>query len=461
MPHLTADVVICGAGLAGVAAAYHLTVRQGMRRVLLVDARPPLTLTSDKSTECYRNWWPGPDAAMVELMNRSIDWLEALAEEYGNPFHMNRRGYMFLTATDAGAALFKATAERGAALGAGPLRVHAEGTAGPAYQPAPATGYQAQPAGADLLLTPAHIRRLLPFVAEDTLAVLHVRRCGWLRAQTLGMLLLEQARANGATLMRGQLRAVRVEHGRVTGVRVEQPGGTTHIPTGCFVNAAGPYLKQVGRLLGIDLPVTHELHGKLLFTDTQGMVPRDTPLLIWSDPLTIPWSAEERHLLQAQAATHWLLRALPAGAHFRPEGGPDSQMLVLLWPYQLAPTEPVWPPRFPPEYAELVLRGVSRMVPGFAAYQTRLHRPVVEGGYYCKTRENRPLIGPFDVSGAYVIGALSGFGIMASLAAGELLAAYIAGQSLPGYAPAFAPSRYDDPAYQHSLKTWDGIGGQL
>ena len=33
----------------------------------------PLSLTSDKSTECYRNWWPGPGDAMVRLMNRSID----------------------------------------------------------------------------------------------------------------------------------------------------------------------------------------------------------------------------------------------------------------------------------------------------------------------------------------------------------------------------------------------------
>ena len=56
----TADVVICGAGIAGVAAAYHLAVRRGVTDVVLVDERPPLSLTSDKSTECYRNWWPGP-----------------------------------------------------------------------------------------------------------------------------------------------------------------------------------------------------------------------------------------------------------------------------------------------------------------------------------------------------------------------------------------------------------------
>jgi len=55
----TADVVICGAGIAGISAAYHLAVRRGVREVVIVDDQPPLSVTSDKSTECYRNWCPG------------------------------------------------------------------------------------------------------------------------------------------------------------------------------------------------------------------------------------------------------------------------------------------------------------------------------------------------------------------------------------------------------------------
>src|SRR5215468_1487418 len=93
-----AEVVICWAGSAGVAAAYHLAVRRGVTDIVLIDERPPLTLTSDKSAECYRNWWPGPGDAMVGLMNRSIDLLEDLARESDNVFLMNRRGYLFATA---------------------------------------------------------------------------------------------------------------------------------------------------------------------------------------------------------------------------------------------------------------------------------------------------------------------------------------------------------------------------
>ncbi len=63
--------MICGAGIAGIATAYYLAETQGITDVILVDKRAPLTLTSDKSGECYRNWWPDP--FLAQLMNRSID----------------------------------------------------------------------------------------------------------------------------------------------------------------------------------------------------------------------------------------------------------------------------------------------------------------------------------------------------------------------------------------------------
>jgi glycine/D-amino acid oxidase-like deaminating enzyme len=72
MKDTNANVVICGAGIAGIAAAYYLT-EQGIDGILLIDQDAPLSLTSDKSTESYRDWWPGPDGAMLALMNRSIE----------------------------------------------------------------------------------------------------------------------------------------------------------------------------------------------------------------------------------------------------------------------------------------------------------------------------------------------------------------------------------------------------
>ena len=49
---------------------------------------------------------------------------------------------------------------------------------------------------------------------------------------------------------------------------------------------------------------------------------------------------------------------------------------------------------------------------------------------------------------------------MAACAAGELLAAHIAGSELPSYAPEFVLERYTSAAYQKKLENW-GESGQL
>ncbi|NKQ34017.1 MAG: FAD-binding oxidoreductase, partial [Chloroflexi bacterium] len=200
----TAEIVICGAGIAGISAAYYLTVKHGMKNVVLVDEREPLTFTSDKSTEAYRNWWPGPGDEMVRYMNRSIDLLEELADKSGNFFGLNRRGYVFLTADPEQAKAMRVFAEEASSLGAGELRIHTGGPDDPPYVPWAAEGYKDQPEGADLILDPAIIRELFPFINPDVIAMLHPRRCGWLSAQQLGMYLLDQARAHGARLVRGR-----------------------------------------------------------------------------------------------------------------------------------------------------------------------------------------------------------------------------------------------------------------
>jgi glycine/D-amino acid oxidase-like deaminating enzyme len=130
----------------------------------------------------------------------------------------------------------------------------------------------------------------------------------------------------------------------------------------------------------------------------------------------------------------------------------------MLWPYHNQPVEVEFPISSDPEYPDVVLHGMATMLPGLRAYLARAPKPYIDGGYYLKTRENRPLIGPLPVTGAYLLGALSGFGLMAATGAGELLAAHIAGTTLPGYAPHFALERYDDPEYRALLDNWGDVG---
>jgi len=457
MRRLRCEVLICGAGIAGISAAYHLSVQHGVDDILLVDERSPLSLTSDKSTECYRNWWPGPDGAMVGLMNRSIDLLEALARESGNVFHLNRRGYIYATGNRESLPAFKQAALQPPRLGAGPLRVHSGARGEPPYQPAPSEGFEGQPDGADLISDRDMIREHFPYLSENTVAVLHVRRAGWFSAQQFGMYLLNKARAKGVRLINGRVNGFQIDKSRIQAVCLADG---SLIETRVFVNAAGPLAKEVCSFLGIDIPVFSELHLKIAIKDHLKAIPRHAPLLIWSDPQSLSWSDEERTLLEAEENSRPLLDVLPSGVHTRPEGGIDSPMVLILWEYQTQPTTPRWPIPIDPYYPDVVVRGLATMLPAVQAYIHQPPRPMIDGGYYTKTRENRPVIGPLPVEGTFIIGALSGFGLMAACGAGELLAAHVAGAELPAYANAFSLERYSDPKYLDLLNRW-GDSGQL
>ncbi|MCG8545951.1 MAG: FAD-dependent oxidoreductase, partial [Alphaproteobacteria bacterium] len=80
------------------------------------------------------------------------------------------------------------------------------------------------------------------------------------------------------------------------------------------------------------------------------------------------------------------------------------------------------------------------------------------GGYYTMTAENWPLIGPTGVDGAFVVGALSGFGTMAACAAGNLCAAWVAESDLPDYAADLGLARYENAALMAELAALQSKG---
>jgi glycine/D-amino acid oxidase-like deaminating enzyme len=366
---------------------------------------------------------------------------------------MNRRGYLYVTADKNKIADLETASLRISELGAGPFRMHT--TDSSSYEPSLPEGFHNFPAGADLLIGNELIRGYFPYLTENALAALHVRRAGWLSAQQLGMYLLETGRRHGVRFEAGKVTGVQLDGGRVQEVRLSSGD---RIQSPIFVNAAGPYLREVGNLLGIDIPVYTELHLKAVIKDTLGVVGRDAPLLIWNDEQKLPWNNDEREALNEDDETRWLTETFPSGVHTRPEGGGSD--ILMLWEYHTNVTEPVDVPMMDEQYPEIALRGLQAMLPRMKEYFGRMPRPQLDGGFYTKTRENRPIVGPTGVDGAYVIGAVSGYGIMSACAVGELLAAHVTGGELPEYSSAFELSRYDDPAYQIKLENW-GDSGQL
>ena len=428
-----ADVVVIGAGIAGVSAAFNLAVRHGLGRVVIVDPRPPLTLTSDKSTECYRNWWPS--RSMVGLMNRSIDLLEEMRGESEDAFGLNRRGYLYVTADPANLRAMAQQAGQTSSFGAGTVRNH------PGPHP-----YGPAEDGVDIL-SPAELTANFPYVTGDAVGAVHVRRAGWFSAQQLGAWMLDRSRQHGVSLVGAEMVAIDVSRGRVRSVRLSD-GSTIETPV--VAAAAGPLSVGVAAMVGVDLPLFSELHLKVAFRDHLGIIPREAPMIIWSDPQRIEWSPDERGGLEA-IGRHDLLGEMPVFCHGRPEGGPDSPYFLALWEYHREVLEPVWPIADDPLYPEVVMRGLTTMVPGLSAYLDHLPEATVDGGYYTKTTENRPLIGPAGPEGFHVVAGLSGFGVMVAAGAGDLVARHVTGSDLPDYAGAFLLSRYEDPSYLEEM----------
>jgi glycine/D-amino acid oxidase-like deaminating enzyme len=272
------------------------------------------------------------------------------------------------------------------------------------------------------------------------------------------MVLLERAREAGVRLVKGRVVGIEREAGAVAAVRLADG---ERIATRRVVAAPGPGLDELLGLAGLDLPTFSELHAKVTFDDVLGVLPRHLPLVIWNDPVTLEWPDDERRELATDPALRFLLGPLPPAVHFRPEGGEGSRKLLLLWAFDAAPVPVVLPPTFAPWLAEVVVRGVARMAPAFGVYLERMRRPFVDGGYYTKAPDNRPLVGPTELPGFFLLAALSGYGIMAAMGAAELLAAHFVDGTAPEWASDLAPARFADAGYRERLATAAAGAGQL
>ncbi len=440
-----ADVAIIGAGSIGIAVAHYLVRNHGVRRLALIDPRDPMSLTSAQSGENYRNWWPHP--VMTAFTDHSTTLMEVLDRETGGRLHMTRGGYALVTRRSMPDDLIR-DLHRGYGDQAGRIRLH-ESAASP-YRPPKRMPWSEAPDGVDVLLDRDLIRRTFPGWAQDAATVIHIRRAGSISAQQMGQAMLEAIRAAGGQLVRGEVKAI--ANDGTFDLEVATSEGTKHIRADRIVNAAGPFLRDVGAMLGEDLPVKCVYQQKISFQDVEAAIPRGMPFTIDLDGQSLAWSEEDRALLAADEATRRLTEAMRGGIHCRPDGPVEGTWIKLGWAYNDAATDPHAEEPIDPQFPDTVLRGASRLHPKLAAYIGRLPRGARHyGGYYTMTEENWPLVGPMKTPGAFVAGALSGFGSMAACATGAICAAHVMGAPVPEYAKGLTLGRYADAALMAEL----------
>ena len=439
------DVAVIGAGSVGIAVAYYLVTEEGVRDVALIDPRDPMTLTSAQSGENYRNWWPHP--VMTAFTDHSISLMEAIDRRSASRLNMNRGGYALVTRRHRPGDLIDSL-HRG--YGASPAAIRIRESAGSDYRPPQRAPWQEAPEGVDVLLDAALIRATFPSYAHDVAAVVHIRRAGSFSAQQLGQFMLEAMRERGVRVRRAEVRSIAA--GPPFRIGIESGDGTETLEADRLVNAAGPFIRDVARMLGEDLPVHCVYQQKIAFEDRERAIPREMPFTIDLDEQRIAWSEEDNAVLAAEPATRHLLETMPGGIHCRPDGDAKGTWIKLGWAYNDRASDPHDDEPIDPHFPDLVLRAASRLHSGLRAYVGRLPRGAHHyGGYYTMTEENWPLIGPMKTPGAFVAGALSGFGSMAACATGRTCAAWVNGSPLPSYARALSSDRYADSALMAEL----------
>ena len=440
-----AEVAVIGAGSVGIAVAYYLVKALRVKDVVLIDSREPMSLTSAQSGENYRNWWPHP--VMTAFTDHGISLLEEIDRESGGRLNMTRGGYALVTRRPKPEDLIQ-DLHRG--YGATPARIRLRESASCDYQSPQRAPWSAAPDGVDVLLNQDLIRKTFPSYAHDVATVIHIRRAGSISAPQLGQFMLEAIRADGARLIRAEV--IGIGGKSPFTLELASGEGVKKIRAGRIVNAAGPFLRDIGAMLGEDLPVKCVYQQKIAFQDRDEAIPRNMPFSIDLDGQTLAWTDEDRALLAGEPATRHLIEPMNGGIHCRPDGAAEGTWVKLGWAYNDVASDPHAEDPMDIQFPDTVLRGASRLNPKLATYIGRLPRGSRHyGGYYTMTEENWPLIGKMKTEGAFIAGALSGFGSMAACATGALCAAWVVGKSVPEYARLLSGDRYAEPALMAQL----------
>jgi glycine/D-amino acid oxidase-like deaminating enzyme len=407
-------IAILGAGIAGVATAYYVGQSDPEAKVVLIDKNQPLSYTTSKSGENYRNYWP--QHCMQQFIGHSIDLMEDLRLKYGsNAFEMNRSGYNFITHSP-DKNIFGIQKTKG------------------------------DKEAIQEITDAATIKKEFSYLETGIQKVVSIKNAGKIDVQALGNLLLREAKKSGARLVAGEVLTIDRK-----GSKFQLLLDTKNVLVADkLVIAAGPFMNHVAAMLGMQFPIINTLQRKFMIPDPNKIIPRDMPFTIYVDSQYLNWTEEEKAFFETDEKFHWLLQEFPGGLHIKPDG----HGIKLGWALEKNDFEPTWEIPRSDIFPQIVLRGASRFIPQLGEYAEVIPSPLVQyGGFYTRTKENWPLIGPTELSNVYVVGALSGFGTMGACAAGELCADQMYGKkAVPEYAAYFHPSRYDDGNFMNILQ---------
>ncbi|MCP5084883.1 MAG: FAD-dependent oxidoreductase [Alphaproteobacteria bacterium] len=399
------QVLIIGGGAMGVSLLYHLT-KLGWSDVVLVEKNE---LTAGST-------WHAAGLCTHFAHNLSVQAMRAhsvklyssiLEEETGNPVSFHQSGALRITRSEDRMAEFRHVQDIGR------------------Y-----SGHQFN------ILTPDELKEIYPLTTLDgIIGAIHEPYDGYVDPSQATHAMAQGARNGGATIYRNnQVEALEQKPDGPWLVHTQNGTITAEI----IVNAAGTWCYEIGRMMGLDLPVVPVLHQYLVTDRIEAVAALDTELPIIRDP-------EES----------WYVRQERDGMIIGP-----YEKAGKIWSPDLVPPEfgmELLPPDL--ECIEHIVEKAMERIPvlGEAGIKTVVHGPITF------TPDANPLIGPaFGLANAWLLTG-SSMGVMEGGGAGKFLAEWIVGGEPSMDALAFDPRRfggYADRGYRIA-KAVESFGNQF
>ncbi|CAO3460079.1 SoxB-like sarcosine oxidase, subunit beta related [Azospirillum argentinense] len=275
LPDQEAEILIVGGGVVGACLAYYLT--QAGRDVLVVERGDTNLQASGANAGSLHvqllsfdfgakaEAGGGPAAATLALGPRSIALWRDLERACGADFELAVTGGLMVADSPAGMDFLRAKAALERRYGV-----------------------------ENAIIDAAELRRLAPALSEELVGAEYAPQEGKINPLRATYAVLEQARRQGARFLRGVnvtgiAAAPAVEGG---GWRVETP--RCRIRAKQIINASGPWARETGRLVGIDVPV-HSAPLQMIVTEP---APKLVSQLV---------AHADRHLSLKQAVTGGLI----------------------------------------------------------------------------------------------------------------------------------------------------------
>ena len=384
-----AEFVIIGGGVLGVSLAYHLT-KLGKSDVVLLEKNE---LTAGST-------WHAAGLCTHFAHNATIQFLRAhsvnlykniLPDETGLPVGFHACGAMRITRSAERMAEFR----------------HVKGMG-------KFTGYDFTVFDADEL----HDFHPLAAKGDGLIGGIYEPLDGYVDPSQATHAMAAGARMRGAVIYRNNP-VIRIERGANDNWRVHTREGSIEAHT--IINAAGTWCREIGDMMGIDLPVVPMLHQYLVTEDINAVRELDKELPIIRDPEESWYVRQERDGLilgpYESVGTPWSIDAVP------PDFGADL---------------------LPPELdrIEHIIEAAMARVPalGEGGIKTVVNGPITF------TPDANPLIGPaYELPNAWLLTG-SSMGVMEGGGAGCFLADWIVNSAPPMDELAVDPRRFGDYA---------------